>query len=52
MITTIIYSFVLILIILIIIFMYLGIKFIRNRHYAIVPTQENNNNDDVYIQFL
>jgi hypothetical protein len=52
MITTIIYSIIILLIIMIILFMYLGIKFIRNRHYAIVPNQETNNINDVYIQFL
>lgn len=51
MLTTIIATIIVILLILCAVFLHFGIKFIRNRHYALVPN-ENNNNNDVYIQFL
>lgn len=51
MLTTIIATFVLLILILCVVFMHFGIKFIRNRHYALVPNEDNSSND-VYIQFL
>lgn len=50
MISIIILSIVILLLILFIIIMYFGIKYIRSRHYALIPQQENN--DDVYVRFL
>jgi hypothetical protein len=50
MITTILYGLGLLLILFFILVLYLGVKYIRTRHYALVPN--NNNKDDVYIQFL
>lgn len=39
-----------ILLILFSIIMYFGIKYIRSRHYSIIPEEQNN--DDVYVRFL
>ncbi len=50
MISIIILSVVLLLLILFFIILYFGIKFIRSRHYALVPEEQNN--DDVYVRFL
>ena len=51
MIGIIIGTIILLLVILFIFVMYFGIKFIRNRHYALVPNLDKNI-DDVYIQFV
>jgi len=50
MIASILYAFGLLLILFFVLVMYFGVKYIRTRHYALVPN--NNNIDDVYIQFL
>jgi len=51
MITTILYSILLLAIVFFLLVMYFGIKYIRTRHYALVPNNQNNI-DDVYIAFI
>jgi hypothetical protein len=51
MLAEIISSIIVVLLIFFVIIMYYGIKFIRTRHYALVPNQQNTI-DDVYIQFV
>jgi|LakMenEpi03Aug12_release.lakeMendotaPanAssembly.Ray.scaffolds.fasta_scaffold3464040_1 hypothetical protein len=44
-------AIILLLIIFFLFIIYFGVKFIRNRPYALVPNQDRNI-DDVYIQFV